>query len=97
MITSGMYLSLGESIMILRRRHGLSQSQLAKRAGLSTDIVKEIEKDNDSIRLSELVAVSEVLGVFFHAALQPKKTELLMPRKEVIEDEKQSAEEETAE
>jgi len=56
-------LSLGEWISVLRKRHGMSQRQLAEQAGLSASKVCRIEADQDEPSFSEAQRLAHILEV----------------------------------
>lgn len=55
--------SLGDAIRKRRRELGLSQEQLAERAGLDRSYLGQVERGENSIALLPLVNVATALGV----------------------------------
>lgn len=53
----------GRNVVLLRRRRGLSQEAVAKRAGMQRDSVQKIEAGKRSVRLGTLLALADALGV----------------------------------
>ncbi|MBS1884509.1 MAG: helix-turn-helix transcriptional regulator [Actinobacteria bacterium] len=51
------------NVGLIRRRRGLSQEALAKRAGMQRDSVQKIEAGKRSVRLGTLLALADALGV----------------------------------
>jgi transcriptional regulator with XRE-family HTH domain len=49
-------MTLGERILILRRRHDMTQKQLAKEAGLNTNTIARLEQGNLKDLGGQLVA-----------------------------------------
>ena len=56
-------LMFSRNVGLIRRRRGLSQEALAKRAGLQRDSVQKIEAGKRSVRLGTLLALADALGV----------------------------------
>lgn len=54
---------LAERLRDERKRQGLTQEQLAKRAGLSRQGIIKIENGHSSLQLSSLRALAKALGV----------------------------------
>ncbi|MFE4664622.1 helix-turn-helix domain-containing protein [Streptomyces sp. NPDC056716] len=54
---------LADNVRRLRRARGLSQEQLAHRAGLSVGPVRRIEQGDDGVRMETLHAIARALGV----------------------------------
>lgn len=57
------YLDIGKRIRQQRKKQGLSQEQLAERAGLSIPHMSHIETANTKLSLPALVSVANALGV----------------------------------
>lgn len=58
-----MKLSLGERIALLRKRKGLSQSELAKLTGLNADTIDAYEYDSKKIYADALIKIADVLDI----------------------------------
>lgn len=56
-------LSVGESIRRLRQVRGLSQAELAERAGVDRKTVNRIEQGHHSMRVTTLFDIAGVLDV----------------------------------
>ncbi|MGW2086642.1 helix-turn-helix domain-containing protein [Streptomyces sp. NPDC001880] len=54
---------LADNLRKYRRAAGLSQEQLAHRAGLSVGPVRKIEQGDDGVRMETLHALARALGV----------------------------------
>jgi transcriptional regulator with XRE-family HTH domain len=54
---------MGKTVRQLRQAKGLSQAELAKRAGLSREYVNKIEAGKYDPPLSTINAIAEALGV----------------------------------
>jgi transcriptional regulator with XRE-family HTH domain len=54
---------VGEGLQSLRKQHGLTQAEIAERAGLSNDAVSRIERGDREARLGTLERLASVLGV----------------------------------
>ena len=50
-------MDLGERLQVIRKRHGLSQRELAKRAGVTNSTISMIEKNTVSPSFSSLLKV----------------------------------------
>lgn len=55
--------SIGERICQLRKQNGMTQEQLAELLDVSIQMVSNLERGNKAIRISNLVRLSEILGV----------------------------------
>src|SRR5262249_38343412 len=53
---------LGERVMLLRRRKGLSQPELAHQAGMSVTTLNRVENAHQSLYMEKLVALAKALG-----------------------------------
>jgi transcriptional regulator with XRE-family HTH domain len=53
----------GRNLFMARRRGGLSQAKLARRAGMSLDGVSKIELGLRSPRLATILALVDALGI----------------------------------
>ncbi|MGW5673926.1 helix-turn-helix domain-containing protein [Streptomyces sp. NPDC003860] len=62
---------LAENLRRYRRARGLSQEQLAHRAGLSVGPVRRIEQGDDRVRMETLHALARALGVKTSALMTP--------------------------
>lgn len=60
------------AVLQIRLAQGLSQRELAERAGLSRSRIKRIERLQDPLRLSTLAAVAKGLGVDPVVLVQPR-------------------------
>lgn len=54
---------VGEAVRQARKRHGLSQSQLAGLAGTGLRFISELERGKPNVALDKMLAVLEVLGL----------------------------------
>lgn len=61
--------SFGTDIRKLRKRHGLTQEQLAERSGLSERYVSEVERGVANPRLMSLKDLASGLGVAIPASV----------------------------
>lgn len=64
-------LSLGEVVRILRDKHGLTQSELAERAGLSQATISSIENERVSLGVERAKSLARALRVHPSALLFP--------------------------
>jgi XRE family aerobic/anaerobic benzoate catabolism transcriptional regulator len=64
---------LGRQLRERRRLKGLSQQQLAQRAGLSTRYISEVESGRGNLSILRLLELTRALGVPLHEVLQPSK------------------------
>lgn len=58
----GDWAKLAEAVRRARKRHGWSQPQLARRAGLGATTVKRLENGRESVGDRSLVAIEAALG-----------------------------------
>ncbi|MFE7796751.1 helix-turn-helix transcriptional regulator [Nocardia sp. NPDC057440] len=56
-------ISIGRAIRTARRRHRLTQEQLAELAGTSTRTVREIEHGSGSTSIATVAAVADAVGL----------------------------------
>lgn len=56
-------MTIGEKIMIYRRRKGMTQPELAAKAGVSVMTISRIEKGNEVPLTVTIKAISDVLGI----------------------------------
>ncbi len=63
--------AIGRKIMMLRRRRGLTLSELARSAGISKSTLSEIESGNVNPTINTLWAIARALGVSFGELVEP--------------------------
>jgi len=63
--------AIGRKIMMLRRRKGLTLSELARSAGVSKSTLSEIESGNVNPTINTLWAIARALGVSFGELVEP--------------------------
>lgn len=56
---------LGEIVRVTRRRNKLTQGELAKRAGVGTAFLYELESGKPTVRMDKVLAVLEALELCF--------------------------------
>jgi len=61
---------LGREIYKLRRHQGITQAELARRAGVSRDWLIRLEQGHDRLEVGKVFAVLDTLGV--EAVLSPR-------------------------
>lgn len=71
--------SLGARVRVVRQRAGLSQAQLAERAGVANETISRLERGSFEPSLSTLIAVADVLEVDLDS-LVGRATESEAPR-----------------
>jgi transcriptional regulator with XRE-family HTH domain len=52
-----------EKLQILRKRHGLSQKQLAEQIGFSRSFIRELEYGDRKPNVSHIIKISDLFGV----------------------------------
>lgn len=57
--------NIAETIFVLRQNAGLSQGQLAQRAGTSQTVISSLESGSRMPRLNTLLRIAEALGASF--------------------------------
>ena len=65
-------LQVGQRIKAARKARGLSQAELAKKAGLSLPLISQIENGKSKMLVPTLVAILEALEVSADSILQPE-------------------------
>jgi len=53
---------VGERVLLLRRRKGLTQPELAQQTGMGISTLNRIEKGHQSMAMDKVVALVQVLG-----------------------------------
>lgn len=53
---------MGERVLLLRRRAGLSQPDLARRAQMSVTTLNRVENAHQSLYMEKVVALAQALG-----------------------------------
>ncbi len=53
---------LGERVVILRRRRGFSQPELAHQAGMSVTTLNRVENAHQSLYMEKVVSLAKALG-----------------------------------
>jgi transcriptional regulator with XRE-family HTH domain len=64
-------LRLGTTIVRMRERHHLTQTQLAARAGMSTSKISAIETGPKNVELATLIRIATALGYQFRPEFVP--------------------------
>lgn len=54
---------LGRNIKSIRKKQGVSQSQIAYESGLSTNQIGRIERGEINTSISQLLAIADALGI----------------------------------
>jgi transcriptional regulator with XRE-family HTH domain len=67
--------SLGERLRVARARLRMSQAELARKIGISTISMNQIETGNSDPRASRITKMAEVLGVSTDYLLRGRKDE----------------------
>lgn len=75
-------LTLGEIIMIERKRRGLSQAQLAEMCHISRALVSLIEDGCTEVRISVLQAIAEAMGFMLVVDMRLKENRIECGRKD---------------
>jgi transcriptional regulator with XRE-family HTH domain len=77
-IVGGMYLSIGEQVMVLRKRKNLSQEQLAKKANIPLVSLAELEDDEyTNVTVKDIVSIGAVLDLSFVVSIAEDVQKLL--------------------
>lgn len=58
----GTPLTIGETIMLARKRLGMTQSQLADKAGVSRNMISLVERNRANVTIGTLIDISAGLG-----------------------------------
>jgi len=62
MIMASIYEKLGKQVEVLRRRHGMTQEQLAVKANIDLTTVSNIESGNRNPSLKTIYSISRALN-----------------------------------
>lgn len=70
--SSSMRAILAENIRVFRKKHSLSQEELADRCELHRTYIGSVEREERNVSLSTLEALSQALGVSVVELLTPR-------------------------
>ena len=76
---------IGNKMLELRKRVGLTQAELAERAGLSDRTFADIERGNVNMRIETLLKICDALGVTPDAVLTEENTSLQIKQELIAE------------
>jgi transcriptional regulator with XRE-family HTH domain len=65
--------TIGVRVREERRRHGLTQEELAEKTDLSANYIAHVERASRGISLDTLVALAKVFGVPAYSLLKPAR------------------------
>lgn len=71
--TLGPSISLGEYLIILRRRNEITQEDLAKAAGVAKGTIVSAENDKGTVTLKSLIKIFSAFGLLLFPNLEPKE------------------------
>jgi transcriptional regulator with XRE-family HTH domain len=72
-----MKMNAGEKIVILRRRVGMSQADLADKSGIAKSMIFKIEAGEVSPRVEQLESIAKALGATASVAIEPVKSSVV--------------------
>ncbi len=80
--TEGIYKLMGSKMRIERKKLGLTQEELAEKAGITANFLGHIERGTKKARLDTIERLANALGIpvgnlFSEVKYQPKKEDLL--------------------
>jgi transcriptional regulator with XRE-family HTH domain len=78
---NGASMSFGETVRLLRQKAGLTQLDLAQKAGLSLRSVQNWEQDHRIPRLATLLALANALGVSVEGLLAEENAHSLQTKR----------------
>mgnify|MGYP003291381408 CR=1 FL=1 len=67
-------MEIGKRIQMRRKQMGLTQEQLADKMNVSIQMVSNLERGNKSIRIENLIKLSEILNISTDYILTGKET-----------------------
>ena len=76
---------IGNKMLELRKKAGLTQAELAERAGLSDRTFADIERGNVNMRIETLLRICDALRVTPDAILTEENTSLQIRQKRIVE------------
>ena len=76
---------IGNKILALRKNMGLTQAEIAEKAGLAERTYADIERGNVNMRIETLLKICDALRVTPDAILTEENTALQMKQEDVIE------------
>ena len=76
---------IGNKMLELRKSVGLTQAELAERAGLSDRTFADIERGNVNMRIETLLKICDALGVTPDAVLTEENTSLQIKQEQIAE------------
>lgn len=69
-------LEIGKRISIERKRNNITQEQLAEKMNVSIQMISNLERGNKAIKISNLLKLSQILGVSTDYILTGSKNSL---------------------
>ena len=76
---------IGNKILAMRKKTGLTQAEIAERAGLADRTYADIERGNVNMRIETLLKICDALRVTPDAILTEENTALQIKQEEVVE------------
>ena len=75
---------IGNKILALRKNSGLTQAELAEKAGLADRTYADIERGNVNMRIETLLKICDALRITPDAILTEENTALQLKQEEVM-------------
>ena len=76
---------IGNKILVLRKKCGLTQAELAEKAGLADRTYADIERGNVNMRIETLLKICDALHITPDAILTEENTALQLKQEEVMD------------
>ena len=77
--------AIGNNLLLLRKKRGLTQAELAEKAGLSDRTYADIERGTVNMRLQTLLKICEALNVLPNDILSSNDIDVKEDQKKIIE------------
>lgn len=77
--------SIGNNLLLLRKKKGLTQAELAEKAGLADRTYADIERGTVNMRIQTLLKICEALNVLPNDILSSEEKDMNMEQAEAIE------------
>ena len=76
---------IGNKILAFRKATGLTQAELAEKAGLADRTYADIERGNVNMRIETLLKICDALGVTPDSVLTEENTALQIKQEDIVE------------
>ena len=75
---------IGNKLLMIRKRAGLTQAEVAEAAGLSDRTYADIERGTVNMRIETILRICDVLHITPDVVLTEEETQLAIPQQELM-------------